>query len=86
MAFTPPSSIASASLSGSVTVTNFPADQLVHFVQPVTVDASGFTVPVSVESLPLPDGAASQETLERATDSLNDIALTAILQREGELE
>jgi len=40
----PPASLA---VSGTVAVSNFPADQLVHFAQPITVDASGFTVPVS---------------------------------------
>lgn len=109
MAFTPASSIPGGGGGGNVFVTNFPADQLVHFTQPVAVDASGFTVPVSgpltdaqlraaavsvdvdnfpasqpvtVESLPLPDGAATEATLEAAADSLDDVGLTAILQRE----
>jgi hypothetical protein len=38
--------------------------------------------PVSVAALPLPDGAATEATLETAADALNDVALTAILERE----
>jgi hypothetical protein len=58
-------------------VSNFPADQLVHFTQPVSVDVDNFPAvqPVSVETLPLPAGAADNETL-------SEVALTAILQRE----
>src|SRR5438128_9531648 len=39
VAFTPPSSVAPASVvvDGSVSVSNFPADQLVHFTTPVAV-------------------------------------------------
>jgi hypothetical protein len=109
VAFTPPSSIAGGGGGGVVSVSNFPADQLVHFTQPVSVDASGFAVPVTgpltnaqlraapvsvdvdnfpasqpvtVESLPLPDGAATEATLGAAAESLDDVGLTAILQRE----
>ena len=107
MAFTPPSSVAPASVvvDGSVSVSNFPADQLVHFTTPVAVtgpltdaqlraaavSVSGpltdaqlraAAVPVGVDELPLPDGAATDETLVRAADSLDDVALTAILQRD----
>jgi hypothetical protein len=109
VAFHPSSSIPGGGAGGNVFVTNFPADQLVHFTQPVTVDASGFPVPVtgpltdaqlraaavtvdvdnfpatqpiSVATLPLPDGAATEGTLETAAGALNDVALTAILERE----
>jgi len=132
VAFTPPSSVAPASVvvDGSVSVSNFPADQLVHFTTPVAVtgpltdaqlraaavsvsgpltdaqlraaavvvDGSAVVqpvsgpltdaqlraaaVPVGVDELPLPDGAATDETLVRAADSLDDVALTAILQRD----
>ncbi len=37
---------------------------------------------VSVASLPLPDGAATEATLAAAGEALNDVGLTAILQRE----
>jgi len=124
-------------VSGSVNVGNFPADQVVHFSTPqhvvvdsgtvtvsgtttvagtvavssvagtvivdgsavtqpvsgpltnaqlrasaVAVDGSAVTQPVSVASLPLPTGAATEATLDEAKDSLNDVALTAILQRD----
>lgn len=49
---------------------------------PVAVDASGATVPVSVAALPLPAGAATELTLERAAESLDDVGLTALLERE----
>jgi hypothetical protein len=118
VSFVPSSSIAGGGAGGNVFVTNFPADQLVHFTEPVTVDGtvsvdnlpadqlvhftqpvtvdvdnfpatypvtqqaepwivdgSGVTQPVSVDALPLPDGAATEDTL-------SDVALTAILQRE----
>lgn len=42
---------------------------------PWIVDGSAVTQPVSVDELPLPDGAADNETL-------SEVALTAILQRE----
>lgn len=38
--------------------------------------------PVSVASLPLPEGAATEATLAAAAESLDDVGLTAILQRE----
>jgi hypothetical protein len=38
--------------------------------------------PVSVASLPLPEGAATEATLATAAESLDDVGLTAILQRE----
>lgn len=128
MPFVPATSIESAGGGGLVTVTNFPADQLVHFTQPISVtgpmtDAEfaahlplavtgpltnaqllaaeplSVTGPltdaqlaarlplavagaVTVASLPLPVGAATEETAERIADSLDDVGLTAILQRE----
>ena len=48
----------------------------------VTVDGSAVTQPVSVASLPLPTGAATEATLTEARKSLNDVGLTAILERE----
>lgn len=71
-------------VGGIVAVSNFPADQLVHFAQPVTVDVDNFPAvqAVSVASLPLPSGAATEASLAEATDALNDVGLTAILQRE----
>jgi hypothetical protein len=77
--------------SGAVNVGNFPADQLVHFVTPISVtqgtspwvvDGSAVTQPVSVASLPLPAGAATEATLGEAKSALNDVALTAILERD----
>jgi hypothetical protein len=64
MPFVPPSSLAPTTVTvlGTVAVSNFPADQLVHFGQPVAVNVA--TMPESV------------------TDSLDEIGLTAILQRE----
>lgn len=114
MAFVPPTSIPSAAITGVVSVSNLPADQLVHFTTPVdvtvgnfpvtqpisgsvnvgnfpaiqpvsgTVDVGNFpaTQAVSVESLPLPDGAATEDTLVRAAESLDDVGLTALLERE----
>ena len=124
MAFVPPSSLASAVISGSVSVSNFPATQPVSGTvaldaptlaalevigldaatlaalenvsvdnfpasvavtgpltnaqlraSAVAVDGSGVTQPISVDELPLPDGAADNETL-------SEVALTAILERE----
>jgi len=49
---------------------------------PLPVDASFSTVPISADSLPLPDGAATEASTGRAADSLDDVALTAILERE----
>jgi hypothetical protein len=49
--------------------------------QPIATTISG-TVPVSVDALPLPNGAATEETLATAAEALNDVGLTAILQRE----
>jgi hypothetical protein len=53
---------------------------------PATVTVSNFPAvqAVSVDALPLPDGAATEATLEVAADALNDVGLTAILQRERE--
>lgn len=48
----------------------------------VTVANFPAVQPVSVAALPLPDGAATEATLETAADALNEIALTAILERE----
>jgi hypothetical protein len=64
MPFVPPSSLAPTTVTvlGTVAVSNFPSDQLVHFTQPVTVD---------VDAMPA-----------TVTDSLDDIGLTAILQRD----
>jgi hypothetical protein len=83
--FVPPSSFFAGSVSGTVAVSNFPADQLVHFTQPVTVDVDNFpaTQAVTVAALPLPDGAATEASLAAVRETANDIGLTAILQREG---
>jgi len=67
----------------TVGVNNFPASQPVTGpltdaelrAAAVDVDGSAVTQPVSADSLPLPDGAADNETL-------SEIALMAILQRE----
>lgn len=67
MAFTPTSSL------GPVTVTVLGA---------VTVSNFPATQAVTVASLPLPDGAATEETLASANEALNDVGLTAILERE----
>ena len=48
----------------------------------MTVDGSAVTQPVSAASLPLPTGAATEVTLTEARKSLNDVGLTAILERE----
>ena len=48
--------------------------------QPILVDASGATVPVSAASLPLPDGAATEATLARANGALQDVGWTALMQ------
>jgi hypothetical protein len=84
-------------VGGSVSVSNFPATQSVtQGTSPWVVDASGFTVPISAVSLPLPTGAATDAQLVAANatltamlddiasmrDSLNEVAFTAILQRE----
>lgn len=84
MPFVPPSSLPSGA-AAVVTVSNFPAvqavsgtvtaDQGAAGVAAWLVDGSAVTQPVSVASLPLPTGAADNETL-------SDIALTAILQRD----
>lgn len=74
-------------VSGSVSVSNFPASQ------PVTdaaaeaslaslVAALTNPLPVSAASLPLPAGAATDATLAAVRDAANEVALTAILQRE----
>jgi hypothetical protein len=84
MAVDPPSNLApvSVTVAGAVAVTNFPAIQPVsgtvtalQGTTPWVVDGSAVTQPVSVASLPLPTGAADNETL-------SEIALMAILQRE----
>ena len=69
----PPSSLApvSVTVAGVVAVSNFPADQLVHFSTPVDVTVDNFPA------------MASEATLDRVADSLDDVALTAILQREA---
>jgi hypothetical protein len=79
-----------AAVTGTVSVSNFPATQSVtQGTSPWVVDASGFTVPISAVSLPLPTGAATETTLalmradlDAMRDSLNEIALTAIVHRE----
>jgi hypothetical protein len=38
--------------------------------------------PVSVATLPLPQGAATEASLVDAAGALNDVALTAIIERE----
>ena len=66
-----------------VDVDNFPATQPVSGpltdaqlrASRVPVDGSGVTQPVSVATLPLPIGAAREDTL-------SEVALTAILERE----
>jgi hypothetical protein len=77
-------------VAGAVSVTNFPASQPV--TGPLTdAELRASAVPVSVASLPLPSGAATEATLEtlateatleRANSALNDVALTAILELE----
>jgi hypothetical protein len=60
-----------------VDVLNFPATYPVtQGTDPWIVDGSAVTQPVSADELPLPDGAATDETL-------SDVALTAILQRDA---
>jgi len=51
--------------------------------QPILVDGSAHTQPVSVASLPLPTGAATEDTLVEVKRAANDVALTAILEREA---
>jgi hypothetical protein len=59
-----------------VDVLNFPVTYPVtQGTDPWIVDGSAVTQPVSVDELPLPDGAATEETL-------SDVALTAILERD----
>jgi hypothetical protein len=48
----------------------------------VPVDGSGVTQPVSVASLPLPAGAATEAKQARELAALNDIGLAAILEME----
>lgn len=86
-------------VSGTVVVTQGTSPWVVDgsaVVQPVSgpltdAELRATAVPVSVASLPLPDGAATEATLEtlateetlaRAADSLDDVGLTAILERE----
>jgi hypothetical protein len=92
VAFTPASSLspATVTVAGVVSVSNFPASQPV--TGPLTdAELRAAAVPVSVASLPLPSGAATEATLETlatedtlaaANGALNDVALTAILERE----
>jgi hypothetical protein len=79
LAFTPSSSIPGGGAGGNVFVTNFPADQTVHFATPQHVDVDSLP---SVTLAALPPGAATEATLERAAAALDDVGLTAILQRE----
>jgi hypothetical protein len=71
VAFTPPSSIFSGALV-------FPPTIDVD----VTDRADRLLGVVSADSLPLPDGAATEATAGRAADSLDDVGLTALLARE----
>jgi hypothetical protein len=48
----------------------------------VTVSNFPAVQAVSVAALPLPDGAATEATLQAANRTLNDVGLTAILERE----
>jgi hypothetical protein len=48
----------------------------------VAIDGSAVTQPVSADSLPLPDGAATDDYQARELAALNDVALTAILERD----
>jgi hypothetical protein len=52
---------------------------------PFTVTVTNFpaTQAVTVDALPLPAGAATEETLVSVLGAENDTALTAILQREA---
>lgn len=85
MAFVPPSSLASGS-AAVVAVSNFPAVQTVSGTVTADqgasgaaawpVDGSAVTQPISVSELPLPDGAADNETL-------SEIALMAMIHREA---
>jgi len=72
VAFTPTTSIGGGGGGGAVTQGTIPW----------VVDGSAVTQPVSAAALPLPDGAASETTLADAVAALNDVALTAILERE----
>lgn len=63
-------------ISGSVSVSNFPATQPVSGTVTAnagtgtfTVDASGHTVPISAASLPLPSGAATDATVANVQGS-----------------
>jgi hypothetical protein len=53
--------------------------------QPILVDGSAHTQPISATALPLPAGAATENTLTEVKRAANDVALTAILQRDDEL-
>lgn len=71
---------------------------VVQATVPWVVDASGFPIPVtgpltdaelrasdlaiSAASLPLPDGAATEDTLAAVDGAVQDVALTAILERD----
>lgn len=48
----------------------------------VAVDGSAVTQPVSADTLPLPDGAATEDTLADVNGAAQDTAWTAILERE----
>jgi hypothetical protein len=49
----------------------------------VAVDGSAVTQPVSVASLPLPSGASTEATLAAVNGAVQDVALTAILERDA---
>ena len=79
-------------VSGAVSVSNFPATQPVSGTVTANqgtagatkwlTDGSGVTQPISADSLPLPDGAATDDTLARINGAVQDAALTAILERD----
>jgi hypothetical protein len=72
-----------ATVSGTVNVGNFPATYPVtQSTTPWVVDGSAVTQPVSVSTLPLPAGAATDSTLAAVQRAADDIALTAMLERD----
>lgn len=67
MAFTPTSSLAPVTVTVAGTV---------------AVSSVAGTVAISAAALPLPDGAATDDYQARELSALNDVALTAILERD----
>lgn len=55
------------------------APATVAIAGPVTISG---TVPVSVATLPLPAGAATEASLARVNGAIQDVALSAILERD----